>query len=132
LELRIKGWSQQDIASELNITPGRVSQILTEERARLNKKCQEDAGALRDYQAARLDIILKPQLDRAKDGDTAAANTVLRILDRRSKLFGLDLEAKPDLGGLNPLAQAIHDLLEQSTISIPKATVIEDTDEEAH
>lgn len=55
---------------------------------------RENAEDLRELEAARLDELLMSYWQRAKK-DTNAAHLVLRIMERRARLFGLDFEAQP-------------------------------------
>jgi hypothetical protein len=48
---------------------------------------------LRDVEVARLDALQAALWPRVERGDTRAVNTVLRIIDRRCRLFGLYREA---------------------------------------
>lgn len=55
------------------------------------KDCAVDAvDQLRTLEVARLDALQAAVWEQAMTGDPKAANTVLRIIDRRIKILGLD------------------------------------------
>lgn len=50
----------------------------------------EQADQLRSIEGARLDALTRAMWPKALGGDDKAATVVLRIMDRRARLFGLD------------------------------------------
>ena len=57
---------------------------------KLHKEMHEDALMVREIELQRLDEMLQPMLKKAKSGDAKAVMSVIRIMDRRAKLMGLD------------------------------------------
>src|SRR5699024_12051924 len=51
---------------------------------------KEVAEQLRDVEAARLDALQRAIWERAIDGDLSAMDRVIKIVDRRARLLGLD------------------------------------------
>jgi hypothetical protein len=60
------------------------------EMDRLAEQTMEKADHLRQLEARRLDRMLVALDDQIEAGDPTAINAALRIMERRSKLFGLD------------------------------------------
>jgi hypothetical protein len=66
--------------------------LVKREHELLKVACQETAAELRQMELARLDEIQLKLWD--KRGDPRAADTLLRLFERRSKLMGLDAPVK--------------------------------------
>jgi len=62
---------------------------VTRELERLRSEIAEDGEAVRQLELDRLDRLTEAFWSRAKDGDEAAAEKVLRIMDRRARYLGL-------------------------------------------
>jgi len=60
------------------------------ELARLRETMGEDGETVRQIELERLDRLTEALWPRAKDGDEAAIDKVLRIMDRRAKFLGLN------------------------------------------
>jgi hypothetical protein len=91
------------------------------ELARLRKVTSEQVAVIRQLELSRLDELFHAMFTRAVTGDKPAVDRVLRIMDRRSKLLGLDAPTKiapTDPTGDNPyegnprdeLAQLLSDI----------------------
>lgn len=63
-------------------------------RAGLKKTLQEPADELRTMEVERLDVMLDGLWDKASKGDTWSVDRVLRIMERRASLLGLDAPVK--------------------------------------
>ena len=83
-ELRLGGWSHNDIARKLGISRQLVTEVLTQHRQELEEYVLANATEERKEAAARLDHLL-------------AVSTVLSIEERRAKLNGLDAVTKSAL-----------------------------------
>jgi transcriptional regulator len=93
-ELRLGGWSHNDIARKLGITRHLVTEVLTQHRKELEEYVLASATEERKEAAARLDQLLQSVWTQAKEGDLKAVSTVLSIEERRAKLQGLDAVQK--------------------------------------
>lgn len=58
---------------------------------------REDACVVRDLEVERLDSLLAGVWQRAAQGEPAAIDRVLKIMDRRARLLGLDAPAQHDV-----------------------------------
>ena len=97
LRLRLSGMTWEEIAAQLNYR-GRGGPRMAVERL-LSRVEHEGAAALRAVEGRRLDELQASVWSKATSGDCDAIRTVLRISERRSKLFGLD--APIMVGGLS-------------------------------
>lgn len=110
-ELRLGGYTLQQIAVKLDVTVSCVSQAISK---RLKKRHQPLLEELRAVELDRLDKYLKALEERIERGDTLAIQTALRVADRRSKLLGLDmdhLKVNPNTGELSEIDLELQDLL---------------------
>lgn len=93
LDMRRAGHSYAHIAAELGYADRghahrQVSKALDAVRS-------EPAEALRDMELARLDEMHAAVWDQARDGDLHALDRILRIMERRARLLGLDYSMRP-------------------------------------
>ena len=87
LELRKQGWSYTQIGRQLGITPNRAASLV---HKALSKWVSEVAEDVRLLELQRLDALLSAYWEPALKGDGAAADRVLRIMEQRAKLLGLN------------------------------------------
>jgi hypothetical protein len=88
LELRKKGLTFEAIAEELGYA-GR-QQAYTAVMKALKETLREPTEELRSLEAERLDAITDALWEDTKRGDTAVIDRILKIMERRAKLLGLD------------------------------------------
>jgi hypothetical protein len=88
LELRKAGKGFQQIADELGYAgpSGAYRAVMTA----LQKTLQEPGEDLRRVEGLRLDMLLAALWSKAMEGDVSAVDRVLRVMERRAKLMGLD------------------------------------------
>ncbi len=92
-ELRLKGLSLREIAKRLNITHEGVRKALERYWDDQDEELRSEARKAALTDLARLDKMLVawfPPATDEKDPDPAAADKVLKIMERRAKYFGLD------------------------------------------
>ena len=90
LELRSAGLSFREIARELKVAPATAYKAVARGLAAVNAGCREQAQELRALEALRLDQLQAALWERATDGDVRAIDRILRIMERRARLLGLD------------------------------------------
>ena len=90
LALRRAGAQYADIAKVLGVSTGTAWKDVT---SALRETMTEEATALRTLQGQRLDALLRGLYPQAIAGDTKAALAAVRIMERQSRLFGLDAPA---------------------------------------
>lgn len=92
LALRITGKSMREIGAEMKISGTRVYQIIVAAIDELRANNTESAEHVRRLELERLDAMtvqLWGQRDNARSADT-----LLRIMERRAKLLGIDSPTK--------------------------------------
>lgn len=89
-ELRKSGATVYQIADELGITPQGVSSILKRVLERTARVAEEDAVDVRSLEVERLDAMLLGLWPQARSGHEGTVDRVIRIMQRRADLMGLD------------------------------------------
>jgi preprotein translocase subunit SecD len=91
LQLRASGLSFREIACELSVAPSTAFKAVARGLAAANERNVEEAASLRDLEVMRLDEMQAALWEQAVDEcDTRAIDRVLRIMERRARLLGLD------------------------------------------
>lgn len=90
LELRKAGWTLAEIGKEMHIHPTRVHALLKDILKKLNDKMVDELQETITIEESRIDELLKAVWPKAKDGDVKATEMVLRLMERRARLRGLD------------------------------------------
>lgn len=120
LQLRKAGFTYQEIADQLGMTKGNAHKLVASAMQEWKDASGEVADELRALEAARLDHATRAIWTQVINGNHGAIDRMLRIMDRRARLLGLDAPSKiaptsPDGqgeyggGGLSALLQAIND-----------------------
>ena len=94
LRLRAEGLSYKDIAAEMGVSQQTAHNWVTAELKVAQHETAESVAQLRELEALRLDRMLRKWLPKAEEGDAEAAGVILRIMDRRAKMFGIDAPTK--------------------------------------
>ena len=92
LELRRAGLTWQNIAKEVGYADP-TGAYAAYKRA-VKRVLQEPADEVRQQELDRLDRLQVAVWPRAMKGDDRAINTILRLMERRAKLLGLDAAQK--------------------------------------
>jgi len=98
LELRKKGWTFERIADELGYAGPAASYKAV--MSALGEANREPVTELRELEAARLDHMqdkLSENIGPDKDDGLPVVDRLLRIMDRRAKLLGLDQPLKSEV-----------------------------------
>lgn len=97
IELRLAGVNWETIAAQLGYADkGSAHKDVTRALETSVAAMGQNAAVLRETELQRLDRIQRGLWAAAAGGDSKAADTVLRVIDRRIKLLGLDLPAGED------------------------------------
>lgn len=93
LELRISGMTLPAIAEKLGMAVSSVHDSIV----RAMSKVEAPARELRDLEVERLDALLLAQWKNR--ADPMVARTIVRIMERRARLLGLDAPTKIEASG---------------------------------
>lgn len=94
LELRKQGLNYEEIAEMMGISRQGAWDAVSKGLKNYARVTDEIAEDVREMEIARMDKMLATHLDLAVEGSTRSAEIVLKIMDRRAKLLGLDTPVK--------------------------------------
>lgn len=97
-QLRVAGASYEDIADKLGYASADNCRSTVLNHIKSFYKA-EDAEEIVALEMARLDALQLVAWKSAREGDTRAMQTILKIMERRAKYLGLD--KAPETGGSN-------------------------------
>ena len=97
LRLRKMGYDARQISDELDIPFDRVSNIIKSALKSLSKEMKGQAEEIRSLELTRLDELQTAIWTDCMDGKLTAIDRVLKIMERRSKLVGLDAPERLDI-----------------------------------
>jgi hypothetical protein len=112
ITLRIAGMDWQSIADRLGYNSrGAACQDVTRALEANLKEQSQAVDVLRDVETLRLDRLQAAAWPAAVRGDLKSIETVLKVIDRRVKLLGLDMPVRTELTGAGggPLALSTAD-----------------------
>jgi len=129
VSLRSSGRTYEQIAMEIGLS-GKSQAFRILQRA-LRRIPAERVDELRALDSARLDAMTSAIWPKALSGDPKAIGLMLKILERRARMLGLDRESTspttPDPLVLDEMAEALvermalmEDLVENGTIVLPE------------
>lgn len=116
LELRRAGLTYDRIAAQLGYTNKSAAKKAVERG--IQRTLQEPADELRVLETDRLDRLQTALWPGAMEGDEKKALAILKLMERRSKLLGLDVPVRQELtgpGGSPLVIEVLPDLLPTMT-----------------
>lgn len=99
LDLRRSGLSYQRIGEEMGISMARAHQLVAKAMEETHRAIAAGADALRAEEISRLDGMLAALWPKAKNGDVAAVDRVLKISERKAKLLGIEAPVRIETTG---------------------------------
>lgn len=123
LELRMLGHSYRRIAALLNaegfakVSFGMVVKDVTKELKNFQLTTTNKVEELRALEDARLDYLILQLQDKLLAGDVQAVSVVVRIAERRAKLWGLDQLGTQAKGQLQEMMEEMMGVTPDETIS---------------
>ena len=110
LELRASGRSIRAIADKLGVSKSQVQRDIEKELQAAAEGRKKIAGLIIDLELAKLDALEEKAWEHITDGELSAIDRVLRSMERRAKLLGLDKTGEAgDTGSLDDLVAAIRE-----------------------
>jgi len=110
-ELRKDSKSYREIGAELGVSPAGAYQAVMRVLDRMEAELKEPAKKVRAMELAKLDQLEAVVKSKAKTGDLFAADRLLKIMERRARLTGIDMPTKVQHSGdeENPVVVKIED-----------------------
>ncbi|MFJ2752665.1 hypothetical protein [Streptomyces sp. NPDC087297] len=115
IALRLAGMDYQTIAERLDYSDRGAASKDVHRALEANLEAESVAAAtLRELEVQRLDRMQAAAWAKAAKGDLKAIETVLKVIDRRARLLGLDRPARTEITGADggPLQVEAVDLAE--------------------
>ena len=113
LELRAKGMSIRAIAGKLGVSKSQVQRDIEKELQAAAEGRKKIAGLIIDLELAKLDALEKKAWEHITDGELSAIDRVLRSMERRAKLLGLDKTGEADdTGSFGDLVAVLEQMRE--------------------
>ena len=113
LELRASGQSIRAIADKLGVSKSQVQRDIEKELQAAAEGRKKIAGLIIDLELAKLDALEKTAWEHIRAGELSAIDRVLRSMERRAKLLGLDKTSEAgDAGSLDDLVATIERMRE--------------------
>lgn len=107
MEFRKAGYQYREISDALGVPISTVGRWVKEGMDQWRKQAAKYAEDIVLMEEKRLDRMLAGVWSRAKAGDDAAVDRVIKIMERRAKLLGLDKPSK--VAPTNPDGSAPYD-----------------------
>ena len=99
LKLRLAGLQFKEIGRQLGCSRQRAAQLVMGEIAIIAEQNAELAAQVRDIELVRIDAIQSGIWGQATTGHLGCIDRVIRLMERRAKLLGLDAPEQIELGG---------------------------------
>jgi len=99
LELRRAGRGFEDIASQIGISKSQAHRYVVAGLSAARDHIKAHADELKAEQLSRLDGLMEALWFRARKGEVTAVDRVLKIMERRDKLLGLEAPTRHALQG---------------------------------
>jgi ribosomal protein L15E len=98
LELRRMGKGYVEIGAALGISKSQAHRYVTEGMGDARAQVAAGIDEIRTEEISRLDAMLSGLWPKARRGEVAAVDRVLRIMERRARLLGLDAPMRVGVG----------------------------------
>ena len=113
LELRASGQSIRAIADKLGVSKSQVQRDIEKELRAAAEERRKIAGLIIDLELAKLDALEESAWEHIAAGELSAIDRVLRSMERRAKLLGLDKTGEGgDTGSLGDLVAVLEQMRE--------------------
>lgn len=119
LALRLKGYTYYQIGAKLKVSYVSAWHYVQDAMATARTEMAEDVEKVRDLEVSRLDAMLEKHWSRRQDPRTS--ETILKIMDRRAKLLGLDVPTKTDVNVTGLEKMTDEELLKMAETVVKKA-----------
>jgi len=90
IKLRMGGATYEDIGASLGVTKQRAHAIVRDYMNKVEDETCEDTKTIKQLEVQRLDRLVLGLWTRATAGQVGAIDRMIKIMERRAKLLGLD------------------------------------------
>lgn len=96
LRMRREGHTFEEIGEKLGISRQRAGQVVVEELTKLSSEIEAEARIAAVMESERLDNLTRILYPKATKGNLQAIDRLLKVMERRARLFGLDAPSRID------------------------------------
>lgn len=96
-DLRKRGATYDEIGRVLGITKQAAYELVKRELDYIRANMQDDVEAVRAMELERLDRLFAGSYAQAAGGDPKALASIMRVMERRARLLGLDAPIRQDI-----------------------------------
>lgn len=114
-EMVLRGYSLKEIATELRLSLKEARRLVLEVYDQLASS-KYSVRIARAIQVARLERAMSRLWDQIEAGDLKAIDRLIKLIERLSKLLGLDLKGSGDEDAGDPSIPDIRELLQDEQI----------------
>lgn len=97
LQMFKAGWTYRDIAAQFGVSYSTIASDVQSAADEITRLSLVEAGRLRRIQAERIQTMVKSVWPKVANGNLNAIRTMLAIMEREARLFGLDAPQKVDI-----------------------------------
>ena len=99
-ELRLSGFtSQRAIAARLGVDPATINRDFKELDAKFQEIAAQDIARAKGLDLERIEALIDAIWDKAAKGDTWSVDRVVKLLERKASMLGLDAPKKTEVTG---------------------------------
>lgn len=121
MELRRAGATYEEIGKVIGVSPSRACRYVHAVLAQLAASAMDEAEELRRIEEDRLDRLFRALWPLALDGDVKASLAILKLMERRARLRGLDAPTRSDVTSEGAPVRFLVSVDGSSLISQPAA-----------
>jgi hypothetical protein len=99
IDLRRLGCTYREIADQIGASPGYSFKLVTQALKRIRQETNEIAEDARTLELERLDNLWRYAYQAVINGDVAAIDKAVKVMDRRARLLGLDAPSRQEISG---------------------------------
>ncbi len=117
IDLYLAGNTYREIREETGLSLGIISRYINEAVEEANKAAQEGMRKIKRLEVMKIDRLIKAFWPKAIEADVQAASMVLKLLERKADMLGLDAPFRIENMTNDELIKAIAELGETDGVS---------------
>lgn len=117
-ELMLAGANYSEIGRAIGLHPSSARKMVLRIMADIAVEHKEKVEQLRELEVRRLDRLLMRVWSDAQGGNAQAQNTVLRIMERKAKLLGLDMPVQMEVASPGGGPLRVTEVVIQSVVAV--------------
>ena len=99
VQLRMAGCTLEEIGKQIGRSKGSVSKYINQALAEFARDTEEAIAEVKRMEDARIERLIRAHWPQAIKGHLAATDRVIRLMERKARLHGLDAPQRKELTG---------------------------------